>query len=105
MGTFAETENVVYRLSFADQGKQNSVFRFLKTDGSWAVYVFRLQRTNRSYQFMLVLFTPRIYILKRKHTVYVSPGMEPGYIVFPSHKTMYICLVRCTAICVGKENF
>jgi hypothetical protein len=26
MGTFAETEIVDYRLSFADQGKQNSVF-------------------------------------------------------------------------------
>jgi hypothetical protein len=22
--------------------------------------------------------------------VFVSPGIEPGYIVFPSHKTMYI---------------
>jgi hypothetical protein len=28
MGTFAETANVDYRLSFADQGKQTSFFRF-----------------------------------------------------------------------------
>jgi hypothetical protein len=28
MGTFAETSIVDYRLSFADQGKQSSVFRF-----------------------------------------------------------------------------
>jgi hypothetical protein len=27
MGTFAETANVDYRLSFADQGKQTSVVR------------------------------------------------------------------------------
>jgi hypothetical protein len=28
MGTFAETANINNRLSFADQGKQTSVFRF-----------------------------------------------------------------------------
>jgi hypothetical protein len=28
MGTFAETANVGYHLSFADQGKQTSVFRY-----------------------------------------------------------------------------
>jgi hypothetical protein len=28
MGMFAETANVDYRLSFADQGKQTVVFRF-----------------------------------------------------------------------------
>jgi hypothetical protein len=28
-----------------------------------------------------------------------------GYILFPVTKTMYICLVRCTAILCGKENF
>jgi hypothetical protein len=36
MGTFAETANVDYRLSFADQGKQTFVLRF------------RLQQTNGS---------------------------------------------------------
>jgi hypothetical protein len=36
MGTFAETAIVDYRLSFADQGKQTSVFSFLlqQTNGS-----------------------------------------------------------------------
>jgi hypothetical protein len=40
MGTFAETTIVSYRLSFADQGKQTSVFRF------------RLQQTNGSLLFL-----------------------------------------------------
>jgi hypothetical protein len=34
MGTFTETANVDYCLSFADQGKQNSVSRLQKTNGS-----------------------------------------------------------------------
>jgi hypothetical protein len=34
MGTLAETTNGDYRLSFADQGKQTSVFRLQKTKGS-----------------------------------------------------------------------
>jgi hypothetical protein len=44
MGTFAETTNVDYLLSFADEGKQTSV------------YNFRLQKTNESLPF------PFIYI-------------------------------------------
>jgi hypothetical protein len=47
LGTVAETENVDYCLSFADQGKQTSVFR--------------LQKINGSCRFPLVLF-PFIYI-------------------------------------------
>jgi hypothetical protein len=39
MDTLAETAIVNYRLSFADQGKQTSVFRF------------RLQRTNGNLPF------------------------------------------------------
>jgi hypothetical protein len=34
MGAFAETANVDYCLSFADQRQQTSVFRFQKTNGS-----------------------------------------------------------------------
>jgi hypothetical protein len=34
MGTFADTANVYYRLSFADQGKQTAGFRLQKTKGS-----------------------------------------------------------------------
>jgi hypothetical protein len=34
MGTFADTANVDHRLSFAEQGKQTSVFRLQKTNGS-----------------------------------------------------------------------
>jgi hypothetical protein len=39
MGTFAETVDYRYYLSFADQGKQTSVFQF------------RLHETNRSLPF------------------------------------------------------
>jgi hypothetical protein len=39
MGTFAETAIIDYCLSFADQGKQTSIF--------W----FRLQQTNGSFPF------------------------------------------------------
>jgi hypothetical protein len=41
MDTFAETAIVDYRLSFADQGKQTSVF------------LFYLQQTNGSLPFLL----------------------------------------------------
>jgi hypothetical protein len=34
MGTFAETANVDYRSTFADQGKQTSIFLFHKNKGS-----------------------------------------------------------------------
>jgi hypothetical protein len=34
MGTFADTENIVYRLLFAKQEKQTSIFRLLKTNGN-----------------------------------------------------------------------
>jgi hypothetical protein len=34
MGIFAETANVDYCLSFADQGKQTSIFLLEKTNGS-----------------------------------------------------------------------
>jgi hypothetical protein len=44
MGTFAEIAIVDYRLSFADQGKQTSIFRF------------RLQQTNRSLPFSFAVY-------------------------------------------------
>ncbi len=42
--------------------------------------------------------------LKGKNICIVSPGIEPGYIVFPSHKKQCIYLVRCTAICMEHEK-
>jgi hypothetical protein len=36
MGTFAETAIVDYRLSFADQRKQTSVFRLKKLQEDWS---------------------------------------------------------------------
>jgi hypothetical protein len=47
---FAETAIVDYRLSFAGQGKQTSVFRFPQTE-KFAISIFRLQETNRSCRF------------------------------------------------------
>ncbi len=45
MGTFAETAIVDYRLLFADQEKQTSVFRFKMQQNKrkFAISVFRLQ--------------------------------------------------------------
>jgi hypothetical protein len=41
MSTFSETAIVDYRLSFADQGKQTSVFRFNLQQTKLEVYSFR----------------------------------------------------------------
>jgi hypothetical protein len=60
MGTLAETVIVDYRLWFADQGKQTSVFRsyiFSANKRKFLVSVFRLQKTNRRCRFLLVLFS------------------------------------------------
>jgi hypothetical protein len=58
MGTFAETANVDYRLSFADQGKQTAIFHFrLRKQRKFSIFVFRLQQTNRSCRFPLVQFS------------------------------------------------
>jgi hypothetical protein len=45
VGSFDETAIVDYRLSFADQGKQTSVFRF-RLQRTVAVFFFRLQQIN-----------------------------------------------------------
>jgi hypothetical protein len=47
MGSFAETTNFDYRLSFADQGKQTSVFVFsIQTDGAvFRVYIYKYIET------------------------------------------------------------
>jgi hypothetical protein len=54
MGTFAKTANIVFRLSFADQGKQTSIFRFFRlqqTKRKFAFFVFHLQQTNGRCRF------------------------------------------------------
>jgi hypothetical protein len=64
MGTFAETVNVVYHLSFADKGKQTSVFRFRLQQKKlkFALSVFSLQQKNGSCRFPLVPFSVYLYI-------------------------------------------
>jgi hypothetical protein len=63
MGTSAETANVVYCLSFANQGKQTSVLcQFAKNKQKFAISVFRLQLTNGSCDFPLVPLFIYIYI-------------------------------------------
>jgi hypothetical protein len=44
MGTFAVTAIIDYCLSFADQGKQTSIFHF------------RLQQTNRRFPFQFSIY-------------------------------------------------
>jgi hypothetical protein len=55
----SETAIVNYRLSFANQGKQTSVFRFLFVENKrkFAVAVLHLQQTNESCHFPLVPFS------------------------------------------------
>jgi hypothetical protein len=50
MSTFADTANIDYSLSFADQGKQASMFCFLFAENKlkFVVSLFRLQQTNGS---------------------------------------------------------
>jgi hypothetical protein len=60
MDTFAETAIIDYRLLFADQGKQTSVFRLKKKKTE--VCRFRLQQTKGSCHFPLILFSKYIYI-------------------------------------------
>jgi hypothetical protein len=51
MGTFAETANVDYRLSFANPGKQTSVFSFPFAENrrKFAVFVSCLQQMKVPY--------------------------------------------------------
>jgi hypothetical protein len=48
MGMSAETANVNYRLSFADQGKQTSAVHFAANKRKYSIFVFRLQQMNGS---------------------------------------------------------
>jgi hypothetical protein len=59
-GTFAKTANIVLRLSFADQGKQTSIFHFFPFVANklkFAFFVFHLQQTNGRCRFPLVPFS------------------------------------------------
>jgi hypothetical protein len=68
VGTFAETANVDYHLSFADQGKQTSVFRF------------PFCSKNGSFLFLL-------YICSKKTKVAVFCEFH-----FPYIYSIYICI-------------
>jgi hypothetical protein len=58
MGTFVETAIVDYHLSFADQGKQTSVFRFRwqQTNGSLPFPFSVFSETNGNRRFSFVPF-------------------------------------------------
>jgi hypothetical protein len=64
MGTFAETGNVDYHLSFADQGKETSVFQFRlqQTSKNFPFSVFCLQQTYGTCCFPLVPFSLYIFV-------------------------------------------
>jgi hypothetical protein len=63
MGTFAETANVDFYLSFANQGKETSVFQFRlqQTNKNFPFSVFCLQQTYGTCRFLLVPFSIYIY--------------------------------------------
>jgi hypothetical protein len=68
VGTFAETAIVDYRLSFADQGKQASVFRFLlqQTDGS-LLFRFPFAESKRKLHFSVSsvsVYSKKVYNFK-----------------------------------------
>jgi hypothetical protein len=62
MGTFAETGNVDYRLLFADQGEQISIFSLQKTNGSLP---FPFSVCNKQTE--VAVFHIYIFILKQQH--------------------------------------
>jgi hypothetical protein len=66
MGTLAETANVDYRLSFADQGKQTSVFRF------------RLQQTNGSFPFPFSVCNKQIEVAVQR-TIWCGLVLYNGF--------------------------
>jgi hypothetical protein len=66
MGTFAETEIIDYRLSFANHGKQISVSVCCKQT-EVCRSVLRLQQTNGSCCFPLVPIFVYIYMMKQQH--------------------------------------
>ncbi len=71
----AETAIVNYRLSYADHGKQTSIFRFClkQTNRSSAVFVFCLQQTNRSWCFSVSsAFRSSMY----KHTMEMNMKID-----------------------------
>jgi hypothetical protein len=77
-GTFTETANDDYRLSLADKGKQTSVFRLQKTNGSCRfllIYIYR----NVRIQYICVYIYIYIYIccrFKQKtedHAIFLNP--------------------------------
>jgi hypothetical protein len=58
MGTFAGTAIVDYRLSFANQGKQTSKYRFRlqQIEGRFADFVFCLQQNKWNLPFMIYIY-------------------------------------------------
>jgi hypothetical protein len=76
MGTFAETTNVDYRLSFADQGnKLPFSISFAENKWKFAVSIFRLQQINRRCCFPSVLFSVSKYTyLSISIFIYVLPN-------------------------------
>ncbi len=77
MGTFDDTANVDYRLSFADQGKQTSVFRF------------RIAQTKESFPFSVSSVFLYIY------TLYTENGTIELYIyvyIIYTYTYAYTCI-------------
>jgi hypothetical protein len=72
MGMFAKRANVDYRLFFANQGKQTSVFRLQKTNGSLP-YPFSAGFVFRIYEAQAIFFNPFTVCSSCKRKFVVCP--------------------------------
>jgi hypothetical protein len=63
-----------------------------------------IQRDNKKLGIIIVFCNILLYTDNYCVRPSVSPGIEPGYIVFPSHKKQCIYLVRRTATCMEHEK-
>jgi hypothetical protein len=84
MGTFADTANVPYCLSFADQGKQTSVFRYM-----YLLYVY-IYSVIYVYTYIYIYIHIYIYCCFEGKTENGSPGVLNPFTVCPSHKWKFV---------------
>jgi hypothetical protein len=62
MGAFAETANVDYRLSFADQEKQTSVFRIYDSIYIYIAYIFSCFKRKQKLRRFSLIHLPFAYM-------------------------------------------
>ncbi len=89
-GHICQTTNADYRLSFS----ANFSFPFAENNRKFAVLFFRLQQTNESESFPLVLFFISIYKLKWEH-IYRLPLSVYHFLILQTEVcSLSVCLGR-----------